>query len=398
MLANMDVTRKNSLSGRTVLFVVNDPAFFLSHRLVLGQAARDDGARVVVVAPEEHAMEEIRNIGFETRSLSLSRFDASPFQEIRTLLALVRLYKELRPDLVHHVSIKPILYGTIAARVCNVKAVVNAIPGPGMVFCTKGVMASIRRVYASVLYKLALHHNNQRAIFQSQGDLDDFVRRGFVSEKESLIIKGAGVDLSIFRPSGKSAGSKVPIVLFAGRMIKGKGVLEFLKAAHALRSQNIQAQFWLAGQMVPGRPGSISSEELGRWLIPGYVEYLGKVEQMSDLFQKIDIFALPSSYEGIPKVLIEAAAMGKPSVVSDLPGCREVVKHGETGFIIPCGDIIQLTGYLRKLVEDRDLRARMGVAARKRVESGGFGVEDVCQATINLYHQLLEGVCAESVE
>lgn len=373
-----------------LLFVVNDAANFFSYRLPVASAARQAGFDVHVAAPEGVIKADIVKAGFTFHSIPLTRKGKNFLQELNSFMTLAFLYKKLQPDIVHHITIKPILYGGIAARMAHVPAVVNAVTGLGYVFITRGINASLLRSSVKQGYKVAFHHRNQRTIFQNPDDSSLFINGGIAPGENAVLIKGSGVDISTFTPYPESKG--IPIVILASRMLWDKGIKEFVSAAKALRSNGIKARFVLVGDTDPGNPTAIPTGQLEAWRDSGVVEWWGWCADMPAVFADSHIVCLPSAYgEGIPKVLIEAASCGRAIVTTDAPGCREIVKHGENGLLVPVGDTKALTNALGKLIENPALREHMGIRGRDIV-AAEFTHKQVVAKTLMVYRELLNGL------
>lgn len=375
------------LANKTVVYVVNDPAFFVSHRLSLALGAVGAGARVYVLTPPGEGVQDILKAGLNHFPLSLDRWGHNPWNEFQSLRQLVMLYRSLRPHLAHHVTIKPMLYGTLAARVTGVPAVVNAVSGRGLVFEAPGLKAFLRRELVTFGYSLMLRHPHQAVVFQNPGDLQSFVSSGLVASSQTRFIRGAGVDLTKFVPQPEPDGE--PLVLLAARLLRDKGVSDFIQAAQITNLGGQRARFVLAGEIVHGRPQSISEQELMGWCNAKLVEYLGRQLDMPRLFARSHIVCLPSYHEGLPKVLVEAAACGRAIVAYDIPGIREVVQHGVNGLLVKRGDIPALAAAISTLAADANLRLKMGQAGRRLVEQGGYDLKSIVDQTLALYIELL---------
>ena len=374
------------LMAPRILFVVNHAGFFLSHRLPLAQAAKDAGYDVHIATPASKHVPAIIASGLPWHPIQLSRSGSNPLRELRTFRDLLHLYRTLRPHLVHHVTSKPVVYGTIAARLTRVPAVVNAISGTGHAFVDGGVMRNAARSIVGIGYRLSQRHHRMRVIFQNREQFNEFIARRWVLARDGVLIPGSGVNLEVFRPIDRNR--RVPVVALAGRMLFSKGVAEFVEAARLLRTRGVMARFLLVGEPDPENPGSIAKETLQQWASDGAVEYLGRVEDMPAAFAGIDIFCLPTYYgEGVPKVLVEAAACGIPAVTTDWPGCRDVVENEQTGILVPVRNVERLADALQRLVEDGDLRRQMGIRARERATR--FSLPIVVEKTLAVYRELI---------
>lgn len=370
-----------------LLMVVNEAAFFLSHRLVIAQAARDAGYDVHVATPVGRGSERIAANGFTFHALPLSRSGMHPLKELRAIWSLSRLVACLQPDIVHAVTIKPILYCGWLACITNRFALVGTIPGLGYVFSSRGMVAWLRRGVIRIGYRMALSAKRVRAVFQNKDDLKIFLDAGLVMAGSAALIRGSGVNLREFVPTPEPGGE--PVIVLASRMLEQKGVRQFVAAAERLRQCGVIARFALVGAPDPDNPTSIPRRQLREWHESGVVEWWGRHENMPEVFRQAIIVCLPTYYgEGVPKVLIEAAACGRPIVATDWPGCREVVTDGENGLLVPVRDINALAGALQSLLEDSDRRKMMGACSR-RIAEANFGEERVVNETLNLYQDVL---------
>jgi len=370
-----------------IIFVVNEATFFLSHRLPLAREAERLGDTVIVACGEGTGEEKLAELGLDYRVLPLSRSGFNPFEEFTTWRALLALYRRERPDLVHHITIKPVLYGTSAARWQAVRAVVNAVPGMGFVFTRRGLLAAARRAFVNLLYRVSLSHPNMRVIFQNSEDLRGFVDSGIVQRSRTALIRGSGVDLERFRPAPEPEG---PVTfLLVARMLRHKGVQEFVEAARIVRQRHPQWRFVLAGDVDPGNPASLTREQLSYWHGLGTVEWLGHRDDVAELMNLAHVICLPSYYrEGVPKTLLEASACARPMISCDIAGCREVVRDGVTGLLVTPRDPLSIAAAAETLGANPALRHRMGQAALERARAL-FSVEDVVRDTFLVYRALL---------
>jgi glycosyltransferase involved in cell wall biosynthesis len=377
-----------------LLYVVNEAGFFLSHRLPLALAAARAGYDVHVATPDAPDAAAIREAGLTFHPVPFSRKGSDPLTELASLHSLYRLYRSLRPDLTHHVTIKPVLYGGIVARLTGIPAVVSAISGLGHVFIAQGWKARGLRALVRRIYKIALGHPNSKVIFQNPDDQRAFSMAKLIRPGSAVLIRGAGVDLTQFAPIPQAAGNL--LVLFASRMLWTKGVGEFVEAASALRDSGVEARFVLAGRIDSGNPMTVPDDQLRKWNDNGAIEWWGQRDDMPEVFAQSHIVCLPTSYgEGVPKALIEAAACGRPIVATDVPGCREIVRHGDNGLLVPANDRTALANALRQLISDPALRERMGRRGRE-IAVQEFGLERVVAETLAVYRTLLDGRIGEA--
>lgn len=381
------MTRRPASERPRLLFTVNDAGFFLSHRLPIALAAKAEGFDVQVATGPGAAVARIVAHGFPHHAVPISRRGRNPWTEAKAIWALYRLYRSLRPDLVHHVTIKPVLYGGIAARLAGVPAVVSAVSGLGYVFVRHGPASAMLRAIVKAAYRIALHRQGARVIFQNPDDHREFVEQGLVAAKACVLIKGSGVDIGRFAPTPEPAGA--PRVVLAARMLWDKGVGEFVEAARLLNKDGVQARFVLVGASDDGNPTAIPSARLRAWQADGVVEWWDHRTDMPGVLAQAHIVCLPSYREGLPKSLVEAAACARPIVATDVPGCREIARDGENALLVPARDPAALAEALARLIADPGLRRRMGARGRAIAEAE-FSLDRVVAETLALYGTLVE--------
>lgn len=376
-----------------LLFVVNEAYFFVSHRLPIALAAQRRGYDVHIAAPsdnvwapEDYSTDEFGDLGLVFHEIPISRRGTQPIQEVRTFFALLRLYQRLRPEIVHHLTIKPNLYGGLAARLVGLPGVVYAITGLGQMFvATRGPLLFLRPLFVRLM-RTALGHRNARVIVQNRGDEAFLVENRIVDKSHTVLIQGSGVDLAQFRPTPEPDGE--PIVILPSRLIWEKGVQEFVDAARVLKAEGTIARFVLVGNSHPSNPRAVPEAILREWVEEGCIEWWGRREDMPKVMSQCHIVCLPSKYgEGVPRVLLEAAAAGRPVVATDMPGCREVVKDGVEGLLVPAANCMLLAKALRDLLERPEQRKSMATAARVRAVAA-FSIDSVIEATMATYGEL----------
>ena len=372
-----------------LLFLMNEALFFTTHRLPVALAARAAGLEVHVAAPfDAGPVDVIRSQGFAWYDLPLKRGGLSVAGELRLFAAFVRLLREVDPVLVHHVAMKPVIWGGVASRLTGRPAVVHAITGLGFLFIRDDAKARLLRALIRPLYRFALHHPNGRVIFQNPDDLAQFTEHRLMRPEDVVTIRGCGVDLTDYRPAPPDAGDRPPVVMFPARIIGDKGVREFVDAARRLRAQGVRARFLLVGRRDPDNPTDVPEAEIRGWEADGIVEWQGFATDMPATLRGADIVCMPSYREGLPRVLIEAAATGLPIVTADVPGCREVVADGDNGFLVPVRDGAATAAALARLIGDAGLRRRMGERSRAIAEAE-FSVERFVAETLAAYRAVL---------
>ncbi len=369
-----------------LLFVVNVDWFFLSHRLPVALAARDAGFDVHVATALSGPAERIESHGFTLHPMSIDRRSAGPWNAWVLWRDLVRLFRRLRPDIVHLVTIKPVLLGGLAARAAGVPRVVAAISGLGFIFTARGLVAKLRSVAVSTLYRLALARPGVRVIFQNGDDRALLQRHAGIRDEQVVLVRGSGVDVEGWPVQALPAGA--PVVLMAARLLVDKGVHEFVEAARLLRGHR-GARFVLAGNLDPGNPTSLAQPQLTQWTQDGLIEWWGHRDDMPQVLALAHMVVLPSYREGLPKVLIEAAAAGRAVVTTDVPGCRDAIDANTTGLLVPARNGQALALAIRELLDDPVRCESMGRAGRRLAEQA-FDVSRVIECHLALYREGLQ--------
>jgi glycosyltransferase involved in cell wall biosynthesis len=344
-----------------IILFANTDWYLYNFRLSLAKELRAHGHEVILVSAPGPFEPLLQESGFRWVSFPLSRQGINPLYELRTLWQLIRLYHELGPDIVHHFTIKPVLYGSIAAHILRIPGIINSITGLGHLFIDPEPITRILRRLASWLYRLYLR--GTQVIFENPEDRRIFIEWKFIKPEQAHLILGTGVDVERYRPTVKE--NDPPIVLFSSRMLVTKGVLEYVEASRILKNKGIRARFALAGKADAGNPASIPEEQIDAWKESDLVEWWGWQSDMPAALARTDIFCLPSYREGVPNALLEATACGLPIVTTDTPGCRDVVTHGVNGLLVPIKNAQAIADALELLIQDPELRRRMGSAGRE---------------------------------
>jgi glycosyltransferase involved in cell wall biosynthesis len=372
--------------NKSLLFLINVDWFFVSHRLPIAIAAMKAGYKVHLACAFTDKRDYLTSLGISLHSLPISRSGTEIFGELKSFLAIFRLVRRLKPDIVHCVTIKPVLYGSIASRLAGIKGRVVSISGLGYVFVAYGLKAEIVRFLVSKFYRTALRGGKTKVIFQNPEDKRLFIKNRVISHQQAVILRGSGVTLKDYSFVPEPEG--LPVITFASRLLKDKGVEEFVQAAQIIKERKIQARFLLIGDIDPDNPASVPLKMLDEWREKNIVEILGYRTDISMLFASSNIIALPSYREGLPKVLVEAAACGRAVVTTDVPGCRDAIEPGKTGVLVPVCDPVALADALQRLIENPELRQSMGRAGRQLAERE-FAIEKIVDAHLNIYKQLL---------
>lgn len=369
--------------SKTLLYVVTEDWYFWSHRLPIARAARDAGWTVHVVTRVAKHRELIEAEGFHLTEIAFNRSGLNPLEDLGTLKALVAIYRRIRPQLVHHIAAKPVLYGTLAAFLCGVPAVVNTMAGMGFLFSNDRLKTrAARGLFMRLLLTLG-NRRNTRLIVQNADDRQMFVDAG-LNPARIVLIRGSGVDLQAYAASEEP--DTTPVALCVSRLLRDKGIYELVDAARLLKQREVPLVVRLVGG-TDLNPSSASEAEIEQWSREGIVEIAGHSDRVAEEHARAHIAVLPSYREGLPKSLLEAAAAGRPLVATDVPGCREICIPGETGLLVPVRDAAALADALEKLARDKALRRSLGKQARFLAETR-FSNAIVVRDTLDVYQAL----------
>jgi len=378
-----------------VIMLSNTAAYLRNMWLPLARALREGGAEVVLAAPIDGDVGALVGEGFRFEPLYLPRRIAWPWHELGAFLGILSLYRRERPDVVHHFTAKPIVYGSLAAKVAAVPRRISTVSGMGYVFAKAGWLPRVAQWLTLRLYRFVLRGQNSWVIFQNPDDYHLFLRRALVRTDRAVIVRGSGVDTRAFPLSPLPSG--IPVVLCAARLLWDKGIGEFVAAARLLRAKGVTARFLLAGWHDAEHPVAIPVSVIREWQDEGVIEYLGHCGDMVGLLRRCTLVVLPSKYrEGVPRILVEAAAMGRPLIATDVPGCREVCVDGVCGTLIKPGDAGGLAAAMAALLADPSRAERMGRNGRQLAETA-FDLRRVVSETVAVY-TAGTGTLAEAVQ
>lgn len=371
------------MSGKKLLFVVDTDWFFISHRLALAVAAKEQGYNVVVVAYDTGKAQAIRQAGITFIHAEVVRKGLNPLKELSIAGDLYKIYKSEKPDIVHHITLKMIIVGSLAARLAGVKVIVNAVTGLGHFFIDPGKEWMVNLLF-SPIFKTIKSSPGLIYIFQNRDDEEVFLSHGWTKPGSNVLIKGSGVNLDEYTYAPEPEGG--PIRVSCGtRLLRDKGIYEFAGASRILKKQfGARIECILAGRVIVENPTSITKAEIDEWVSEGIITYTGFQTDMHDFLTKCNINVLPSYREGLPRSLIEACAVGRAIVTTDVPGCNDVVTNGINGLLVPARDAQKLAEAIALLVEDKLMREKMGNAARRKAEEE-FDVNIVIRDTLKVY-------------
>jgi glycosyltransferase involved in cell wall biosynthesis len=376
-----------------LLYLVSEDWYFVSHRLPLAVAAKEAGFDVAVATCVRRHGEVICDAGLTLIPINFARSGLQPLRESRSLIELAALYRREAPDLVHNVAVKPVIYGTLAARRAGVKGVVNALMGLGWVFSSGSPKARALRPLVARALRRALAGPNVRTIVQNADDAALLTDEALSRPEFIRLIRGSGVDPAAYSTQPPPSG--MPLVVFPARLLADKGVIEFLNAAAILKKEGVQARFALVGGEDRANPASLRTEKVEALVHAADAELWGWQDDMPRVFSGANVVCLPSYREGLPRALLEAAASARAIVATDVPGCREVVRPGVNGWLVAPRDATALAAALREAIAQPGLCARYGAAGRRIVERE-FSLDAVIDSTLAVYDELAANVGARA--
>lgn len=366
------------------LLFANTDWYLYNFRLAYAKFLQKNGWEVVFISPNGEHAEKFAEEGFRYIPFEFSRKGLNPIHENETIQHIKAVYEEEKPDLVHHFTIKCVIYGSLAAKDLGISAIVNSITGLGYMFLSNRPHVRVLRELVKHLYKRAL--SDTQVIFENPDDRALFIEMGLVQKENSHIILGTGIDTDQFVP--EPPPNSMPLTILPARMIWDKGVKEFVEAARMIRESEVKARFALIGNNDAGNPTCIPFDQLTQWQKEGDVEWWGWQDNVPTVISMSHIVCLPSYREGLPKILIEAASCGRPIITTDVPGCREVVQDGVNGYLVPAKNAEALKDALLKLINDPDKRAEMGKASRE-IAVQKFSNEIVNDGIYAIYREVL---------
>ena len=374
--------------SRNLYIIVNQDWFFLSHRLPIGIAAKEVGFDVTVVSEDTGVSHKIREAGLKTINLPINKTGTNLKEEFKTFLFLLRLFKKVKPDIVHLVGLKTILWGGLACKIAGIKSVVSAVCGLGVLFNEKNSQSLMSKSILKV-FRFIHRDKDVHVIFQNNDDKALFINNKIIKEEQCAFTNGSGIDLSKYSYTQEPAEGPIKII-FTARMVEDKGTLVLIEAAKLLEKEfKNEVQFWLCGGL-DTNPNGITKEMLEELCDGEYIQWLGHRSDILELLKKSHIMAFPSWYrEGLPKSVIEAEAIGRPIVTTDSVGCRDTVIDGVNGFIVPIKDANALATALKKLILNKDIRQEMGKAARVFAENK-FSINDVIKVHLDIYNSFFK--------
>ncbi len=370
----------------SILFVVNNLDFFISHRLNIAKEAKKNGFKVhLAVEKRKNDFEKIELLkDFYVHNYFISRSSQNIFYEIYTFLSLYKLIRKVNPKIIHLITIKPIIYGGIISNFLNIPFKVISVTGMGYVFINKKkIKIKILKYLIVKILKISLNHNNQKIIFQNKSDINEFSKITKINKNNIILIPGSGVDLILFKNLPENP--KNNLVIMVSRLLKDKGIFEFIEASNIIIKKNLKARFWVIGELDNSNPASLTKEDVKYLKRNSRVRFFGFRKDIHRLYSYSNIAVLPSYREGFPKSLIEASASGRPIITTNVPGCRDAIIDNETGILVKARDSFELSFAIEKLLNNKFLRTKMGNKGRIHAEKT-FNISEVVNQHMKIYN------------
>lgn len=371
------------------LMILNHLDWFWSHRLPLADAILKRDWKLFVVTNGAESDPKLQKMGVKGCALPKLGRSLNPFSQLALMWGMYKTIKTIQPDVIHAITIRYAFYAGLVTRLIGYKPVTFTVAGLGSLYTAPGLKMKLLRLIALPLIKFAFGGRGKFIIFQNPDDRNAMLKANVVKEDRATIIRGSGVDLKEFSYLPYVETKEEPIILFTSRLLKEKGITDFIEAARLLKEEGVKARFQVAGNVYPDNARSMTSAEMNKFHEDGIIEWLGQMDDMPDLLNRSMMVVLPSYYgEGVPKALLEAASIGRPIVTCDAPGCREAVEHEVNGELVLPQCPTDLADTIKKLISDPDRRHCYGAAGRKRVEED-FHVDSVVNRTMAVYDKLL---------
>ena len=353
------------MNNKTIAIVINTSWNIYNFRLGLLKALQKEGYKIVAIAPRDEYSKKLEALGFEYHNITINNKGTNPIEELKLIGAFYRLYKKVKPDVLLHYTIKPNIYGTIAAKLADVPVISN-ISGLGTVFLNDSLSSKVARL----LYKIALRFP-EKVFYQNNDDRQLFIDSKLVAEEKTGLLPGSGIDTVKFSPVERESTQDGFSFLFIARLVKDKGLLEYVEAARLLKEHYPHVHFKMLGAYYPGNPTAVTPDEVAQWEQEKVVEYLGTQSNVASVIAQADCIVLPSYREGLSRVLLEAASMAKPIVTTDVPGCRDVVDDGVNGFLCQVKNAEDLAAQMEKMILlEEEERVEMGKRGREKIVEG----------------------------
>ena len=373
--------------AKRLIYIVSEDWVFVSHRLTLAKQAIKDGYDVTAITNISNHEDVLLSAGLKVFNINFCRSFKRPFSDIHSIYQLIKLFRLLKPEVIHNIGLKISLISSIAAFIARVPVVINAYTGLGYVFSSNDMLARVIRLLLNLPLKYLNHRASTWVVFQNEDDEALFENSNLINKERTLLIKGSGVDVNEFPFSDELPGQLK--VMLASRLLWDKGVGEFIEASRQLKISYPEVTFVLVGDVDEQNPLSLTKEIIDSWVNEGFIEWWGHKQNMPEVLKLAHIVALPSYREGLPKVLLEAASIGRALVATDVPGCREIVRDGVNGFLVQAKESKCLAEAIEKLILNKELRTQMGLKSREIIETE-LSSEIINKQFIELYNSAIK--------
>ena len=373
--------------AKRLIYIVSEDWVFVSHRLTLAKQAIKDGYDVTAITNISNHEDVLLSAGLKVFNINFCRSFKRPFSDVHSIYQLIKLFRLLKPEVIHNVGLKISLISSIAAFIARVPVVINAYTGLGYVFSSNDMLARVIRLLLNSPLKYLNHRASTWVVFQNEDDEALFENSNLINKERTLLIKGSGVDVNEFPFSDELPGQLK--VMLASRLLWDKGVGEFIEASRQLKINYPEVTFVLVGDVDEQNPLSLTKEIIDSWVNEGFIEWWGHKQNMPEVLKLAHIVALPSYREGLPKVLLEAASIGRALVATDVPGCREIVRDGVNGFLVQAKESKCLAEAIEKLILNKELRTQMGLKSREIIETE-LSSEIINKQFIELYNSAIK--------
>lgn len=370
---------------KKILYVVNVDKFFLSHRKDIALKAKSL-FKVHLATKFDLDKKIFKKKNISTHSLNINRGSLGLLSNFITMIDILKIIFKVKPNVIHFISIKPVLIGGIISRLFPSISKVFSITGLGSAFIKENIYSEIKLNLLIFLYGFALNQKNYKVIFQNNNDLNFLLNNTSLKKSNCVLIPGSGVSLKKFKP--KKFNFKNPVIMFPSRMLAHKGIFEFIEAARILKKNRINARFVLVGDIDNDNPSGIKINLIRKWEEENIIEYWGYKKKMSSIISLATVIVLPSYREGFPKVLMEAAASGRPSITTNVPGCKDAVIHNYTGILIPVKNSRKLVNEIQNLLSNKSKIKKMGFNARDYALKN-FNINRVVETHIKIYKEII---------
>ncbi len=380
---NLDL---KSNTKKNLIITANTGWYIYNFKIDLIKYLISRNYQINVICPKDKYSFELKNMGLNLIFWELNRKSINPFSELNSLFQLIRIYSKIKPDIVHHFTLKACLYGTLSASLLNKTSIINSITGIGPLFISKEFKLKFIYLLSRRIFRHIFSKCSNKVIFQNQHDREKYIKMKLTTSNKSIVIPGSGINTDFFKPTNKKTNINEFKLLFPSRIIKEKGIVELIQACELLWKIKLPIKLFIAGELDAGNRSVLKNKEFKKLKNFKNISLLGHVENMRDLYREIDVVVLPSWREGLSRSLLEAASMEKGIITTNVPGCKEIVEHNKTGLVVNIKSPIELKNSILKFYNNTPLIKKYGKAARQKVLAS-FDIKRINSLTINEYNK-----------